>query len=90
MISVSTNKTTVYEFHGSLSCDNMILFCSNCSVIPKALIGPELTGSTVGDLIAVSDMHQRKAEMARQSDAFIALPGAFSWNIYNSLSVLLS
>lgn len=24
---------------------------------------------------AVADMHQRKAEMARQSDAFIALPG---------------
>lgn len=24
---------------------------------------------------AVGDMHQRKAEMARQSDAFIALPG---------------
>jgi hypothetical protein len=24
---------------------------------------------------AVSDMHQRKAEMARQADAFIALPG---------------
>ncbi|XP_024392170.1 probable cytokinin riboside 5'-monophosphate phosphoribohydrolase LOGL10 [Physcomitrium patens] len=46
-------------------------------VIPKALIGPELTGSTVGDLIAVSDMHQRKAEMARQSDAFIALPGGY-------------
>jgi len=23
----------------------------------------------------VADMHQRKAEMARQSDAFIALPG---------------
>ena len=23
----------------------------------------------------VADMHERKAEMARQSDAFIALPG---------------
>lgn len=29
----------------------------------------------MGELIAVSDMHQRKAEMARQADAFIALPG---------------
>ncbi|KAF2323813.1 hypothetical protein GH714_042398 [Hevea brasiliensis] len=26
---------------------------------------------------AVSDMHQRKAEMARQADAFIALPGGY-------------
>lgn len=46
-------------------------------VIPKALIGAELTGSTVGELIAVSDMHQRKAEMFRQADAFIALPGGY-------------
>ncbi|KAG0592209.1 hypothetical protein M758_1G188800 [Ceratodon purpureus] len=46
-------------------------------VIPKALIGAELTGSTVGELIAVTDMHQRKAEMARQADAFIALPGGY-------------
>lgn len=46
-------------------------------VIPKALIGAELTGNTVGELIAVSDMHQRKAEMFRQADAFIALPGGY-------------
>ncbi|XP_024372579.1 cytokinin riboside 5'-monophosphate phosphoribohydrolase LOG4 [Physcomitrium patens] len=48
-----------------------------CGVIPKALIGKELTGSTVGELIAVPDMHSRKAEMARQADAFIALPGGY-------------
>jgi len=35
----------------------------------------QITGSTVGELIVVPDMHQRKAEMARQADAFIALPG---------------
>jgi predicted Rossmann-fold nucleotide-binding protein len=29
----------------------------------------------VGEVRAVSGMHQRKAEMARQADAFIALPG---------------
>lgn len=29
----------------------------------------------MGEVRAVSDMHQRKAEMARQADAFIALPG---------------
>jgi hypothetical protein len=32
----------------------------------------------VGEVRAVSGMHQRKAEMARQADAFIALPGASS------------
>lgn len=35
----------------------------------------QITGETVGEVKAVADMHQRKAEMARQSDAFIALPG---------------
>ena len=44
-------------------------------VIPKALIGPDLAGHTVGESIIVNDMHQRKAEMARRSEAFIALPG---------------
>jgi hypothetical protein len=35
----------------------------------------QISGETVGEVRAVADMHQRKAEMARQSDAFIALPG---------------
>lgn len=38
-------------------------------------MGKELTGETVGEVRAVTGMHQRKAEMARNSDAFIALPG---------------
>jgi predicted Rossmann-fold nucleotide-binding protein len=37
----------------------------------------EICGNTVGDLVAVDDMHQRKAEMARRADAFIALPGTY-------------
>jgi cytokinin riboside 5'-monophosphate phosphoribohydrolase len=37
----------------------------------------QITGETVGEVKAVADMHQRKAEMARQSDAFIALPGIY-------------
>ncbi|KAJ6306353.1 hypothetical protein OIU78_021632 [Salix suchowensis] len=37
----------------------------------------EITGETVGEVRAVSGMHQRKAEMARQADAFIALPGGY-------------
>ncbi|MQM23880.1 hypothetical protein Taro_056950, partial [Colocasia esculenta] len=48
--------------------DNCSLYfpCNNSSL--------QLTGETVGEVMAVADMHQRKAEMARQSDAFIALP----------------
>ncbi|TXG73838.1 hypothetical protein EZV62_002417 [Acer yangbiense] len=37
----------------------------------------QITGETVGEVKPVADMHQRKAEMARQSDAFIALPGGY-------------
>nr|AAD18138.2 hypothetical protein [Arabidopsis thaliana] len=39
--------------------------------------GRHLTGETVGEVRAVADMHQRKAEMAKHSDAFIALPGGY-------------
>ncbi|CAK9148269.1 unnamed protein product [Ilex paraguariensis] len=46
-------------------------------VIPKTLMPREITGEPVGEVQAVSDMHQRKAEMARQADAFIALPGGY-------------
>ncbi|KAF5473924.1 hypothetical protein F2P56_005871 [Juglans regia] len=46
-------------------------------VIPRSLMPREITGETVGEVRVVSDMHQRKAEMARQADAFIALPGGY-------------
>lgn len=46
----------------------------------------QITGETVGEVKAVADMHQRKAEMARQSDAFIALPG---WYIRSPSSILI-
>ncbi|KAJ8762164.1 hypothetical protein K2173_007318 [Erythroxylum novogranatense] len=46
-------------------------------IIPKTLMSKELTGETVGEVRPVADMHQRKAEMARHSDCFIALPGGY-------------
>ncbi|XP_055832489.1 cytokinin riboside 5'-monophosphate phosphoribohydrolase LOG1-like [Solanum dulcamara] len=46
-------------------------------VIPKTLMPREITGETIGEVKAVADMHQRKAEMAKHSDAFIALPGGY-------------
>ncbi|KAL7121015.1 hypothetical protein ACP275_02G157700 [Erythranthe tilingii] len=49
----------------------------NNSVIPKALLAEEISGQSVGEVRIVADMHQRKAEMARNSDAFIALPGGY-------------
>ncbi|XP_066351503.1 probable cytokinin riboside 5'-monophosphate phosphoribohydrolase LOGL3 [Miscanthus floridulus] len=45
-------------------------------VVPTALT-PEIIGETVGKVMLVEGIHQRKAEMARQSDAFIALPGGY-------------
>ncbi|KAK9160610.1 hypothetical protein Syun_006951 [Stephania yunnanensis] len=42
-------------------------------VIPKTLMPREITGETVGEVRAMSSMHQRKAKMACQADAFIAL-----------------
>lgn len=35
----------------------------------------QISGETVGDVRIVSDMHERKADMAREAEAFIALPG---------------
>ncbi|XP_073306702.1 probable cytokinin riboside 5'-monophosphate phosphoribohydrolase LOGL10 [Primulina huaijiensis] len=46
-------------------------------VIPRTLMPIEITGEPVGEVRAVSGMHQRKAEMAKQADAFIALPGGY-------------
>ncbi|CAN1243103.1 Cytokinin riboside 5'-monophosphate phosphoribohydrolase LOG5 [Linum perenne] len=38
---------------------------------------PQITGETIGEVRPVADMHQRKAEMARHSDCFIALLGGY-------------
>ncbi|CAK9154853.1 unnamed protein product [Ilex paraguariensis] len=46
-------------------------------IIPKTLMCKEITGETVGEVRPVDNMHQRKAEMARHSDCFIALPGGY-------------
>lgn len=51
--------------------------CDVLGVIPTALMPLEISGQSVGEVKVVADMHERKAEMARQSDAFIALPGGY-------------
>ncbi|KAH7424976.1 hypothetical protein KP509_11G035200 [Ceratopteris richardii] len=51
--------------------------CHVTGVIPRALTANEICGKTIGEVQVVVDMHQRKAEMARQAEAFIALPGGY-------------
>ncbi|KAK6925780.1 LOG family, partial [Dillenia turbinata] len=51
--------------------------CEVLGIIPKALVPIEISGQTVGVVAIVGDMHERKAEMARRADAFIALPGGY-------------
>ncbi|KAL8498990.1 hypothetical protein ACS0TY_022085 [Phlomoides rotata] len=51
--------------------------CHVLGVIPKALVPIEISGETVGDVKIVSDMHERKALMAQESEAFVALPGGY-------------
>ncbi|KAL0338718.1 UNVERIFIED_CONTAM: Cytokinin riboside 5'-monophosphate phosphoribohydrolase LOG7 [Sesamum angustifolium] len=53
------------------------LFLTMLQGYSKNSYAREITGETIGEVRAVSDMHQRKAEMARQADAFIALPGGY-------------
>lgn len=43
---------------------------------PRFLV--QISGETIGDVIKVADMHDRKSEMAKHADAFIALPGETS------------
>ncbi|XP_057524779.1 cytokinin riboside 5'-monophosphate phosphoribohydrolase LOG8 [Amaranthus tricolor] len=51
--------------------------CHVLGVIPKALMPYEISGESVGEVRVCADMHERKAEMAREADAFIALPGGY-------------
>ncbi|XP_044479325.1 cytokinin riboside 5'-monophosphate phosphoribohydrolase LOG8-like isoform X2 [Mangifera indica] len=51
--------------------------CHVLGVIPTALVPIEISGQTVGEVMVVSDMHERKAKMASRADAFIALPGGY-------------
>jgi uncharacterized protein (TIGR00730 family) len=44
-------------------------------VIPRGLVDRELAHPGLTELVIVDTLHERKAEMARRSEAFIALPG---------------
>ncbi|XP_058072722.1 probable cytokinin riboside 5'-monophosphate phosphoribohydrolase LOGL10 [Magnolia sinica] len=51
--------------------------CHVLGVIPKALLPHEISGEAIGEVRTVADMHERKSEMAKNADAFIALPGGY-------------
>jgi len=44
-------------------------------VIPRGLVDRELGHTGASELVVVDSMHERKAEMERRADAFVALPG---------------
>ncbi|KAH7659694.1 Cytokinin riboside 5'-monophosphate phosphoribohydrolase LOG protein [Dioscorea alata] len=44
-------------------------------VIPKTLMGKEIIGVTIGEVKPFVNMHQRKAEMSRHTNAFIGMCG---------------
>lgn len=46
-------------------------------VIPQSLVDREVAHTGLTELHVVKTMHERKALMAAQSDAFIAMPGGF-------------
>jgi uncharacterized protein (TIGR00730 family) len=46
-------------------------------VIPRSLAGIEVAHQGLSRLVLVETMHQRKAIMAKEADAFAALPGGF-------------
>ena len=46
-------------------------------MIPHSLAGIEVAHQHLSKLVLVKTMHERKALMAQEADAFVALPGGF-------------
>lgn len=46
-------------------------------VIPEFLVDFEIAHHGLTELVVVESMHERKAEMARRADGFLALPGGW-------------
>jgi uncharacterized protein (TIGR00730 family) len=61
----------------AVSPNTSVRYRPHLRVIPVALQPVEFSGESIGEVRVVSDMHERKALMAKESDAFIGLPGGF-------------
>ncbi len=46
-------------------------------IIPRSLAAIEVAHQNLSQLVLVETMHERKALMAQEADAFVALPGGF-------------
>jgi uncharacterized protein (TIGR00730 family) len=46
-------------------------------VLPRFMVAREIAHPALTELVLVGSMNERKAEMARRADAFVALPGGF-------------
>ncbi|GFP92477.1 probable cytokinin riboside 5'-monophosphate phosphoribohydrolase logl1 [Phtheirospermum japonicum] len=65
---------------GLMGLVSQTVYNGGCKVLGneiQMIILLQISGHAVGDVLIVSDMHERKAEMARRADAFIALPGGY-------------
>ena len=66
---------------GTVSCMGAVARAARASgaytigVIPQALVDMEIADHDAEELIVTTDMRQRKGELDRHSDAFLALPG---------------
>ena len=59
-------------------------------VIPGVLAPREVAGEPIGETVVVDSMHERKARMAREADAFVAMPGGYGTldELFETLTIL--
>jgi uncharacterized protein (TIGR00730 family) len=62
---------------GALADSALANGCEVIGVIPRALAGVEVAHQGLSQLVLVETMHERKALMVQEADAFVALPGGF-------------
>lgn len=72
---------TLVSGGGSVSCMGAVARAARAGgartvgVIPEAIVALEVADHAADELVVTSDMRERKGEMDRRADAFLALPG---------------
>ena len=78
---VARRGWTLVSGGGSVSCMGAVARAARAGgartvgVVPRALVDLEVADHEADELVVTDDMRQRKGEMDRRSDAFLALPG---------------